>query len=135
MNVTVLDLIGKTVTKIVRNDKTKLKTVGSWSNSVDREENLVFYTECGKIYAMHHVQDCCECVSIEDIIGNLDDLVGSPITMAEEVCDGSNEVEYGSETWTFYRFATLKGYVTIRWYGSSNGYYSESVNFDEVKYA
>jgi len=134
MNVTVLDLIGKTVTKIVRDDTAKLKQHEYSWRSIDAE-NLVFYTECGKIYAMHHYQDCCESVSIEDIIGNLDDLVGSPITMAEEVSDGGNETDYGSETWTFYKFATLKGYVTIRWCGSSNGYYSESVDFDEVTYA
>jgi len=77
----------------------------------------------------YHEQDCCESVSIDDICGSLEDLVGEPLIEAEEV-SGYNGPETHDEsyTWTFYRFATRLGAVTVRWYGSSNGYYSEGVS-------
>lgn len=118
------DLIGKTLTKV--------EQVG--------EDEIVFITNEGKRYKLYHSQDCCESVTVESVTGDLADLVGEPILIAEEATSDQNPqdakpetLEYqDSFTWTFYKFATRKGYVDIRWYGESNGYYSESVDFEEA---
>lgn len=113
------DLIGKTLTKIeVAKDG----------------ETIRFYTRGGWVYKMYHQQDCCESVYVEDICGDLQNLIGSKILNAtkdsnQDKIEESGESQDDSYTWTFYNIATQKGYVTIRWYGSSNGYYSESVSF------
>jgi hypothetical protein len=98
---------------------------------------MTFTSECGKVFKFLHHQDCCENVGIEDICGDLDDLVGSPLYDAEECSNLDNAPTSGTDeenregTWTFYRFATRKGSVTVRWFGSSNGYYSEGVSYEE----
>jgi hypothetical protein len=94
----------------------------------------MYLSDTNYVVFSHH-QDCCESVYIEDICGDLNDLVGSPLVEAEEVSNYDAEPLYEGEesyTWTFYRFRTLKGSVSVRWYGSSNGYYSESVSVDVV---
>lgn len=96
-------------------------------------EEIYFHTDSGRRFVMMHEQDCCESVSIESITGNLEDLVGSPILVAEESTnhDSPKGEIPDSFTWTFYKLATVKGWVDIRWYGESNGYYSESVEIKE----
>lgn len=92
-------------------------------------EFVRFYIEGKLAYVLAHLQECCESVFIEDVCGDVKDIVGSEILMAEEASnnDGDRLEEYDeSYTWTFYKLATIKGYVTIRWYGTSNGYYGES---------
>lgn len=97
---------------------------------------LVFENATDRYVFSHH-QDCCESVYIESIVGDIEDLVNTPILIAEESAgdtpaDHVFEYEPESYTWTFYKFATFKGYVDIRWLGTSNGYYSESVNVEHT---
>jgi hypothetical protein len=107
--------------------------VGKVMKSVTNKNNeeLEFITNDDRKFAFFHEQDCCESVTIEEIWGELDNLVGSPILVAVEVSANDLQAEE-SGTWTFYKFATVKGWVDVRWYGSSNGYYSESVGYFEI---
>lgn len=131
----ITDLIGKTIINIVGMEK------GS--------ECIDIYTSDGMMYQMYHEQDCCEDVTVDDVCGDIQDLMGVPLLVVEERTSEENPpdvteqrlklqkdaayVEWkDSFTWTFYHFATSKGYLDLRWYGSSNGYYSERVDFKQI---
>lgn len=99
------------------------------------DDELRLTSSDGRVFVQYHSQDCCENVQIEDICGDLEDLIGAPLVEAEcvtsenETPEGIPAVEYPeSYTWTFYKFRTIKGGVTVRWLGESNGYYSEDVD-------
>lgn len=81
-------------------------------------------------YHMYHHRECCEDVYIEDVIGDISDLINHPLYMCEEVTE--DDPKDTCILWTFYKFATVKGYVTIRWYGESR-YYSTTVDFEKIK--
>lgn len=108
------------------------------------DDQLSFEFADGSFYTFNHEQDCCEHVYIDDICGDLTDLVGLPILEAYEsssdggsgkpeetpfwVTDDPSGSSSESSTWTFYCFGNHKTRVTVRWLGESNGYYSESVH-------
>jgi hypothetical protein len=105
--------------------------VGQTLVSIKRTESeeIIFETDYS-FYMLCHYQDCCESVCIESVVGDLQDLVGTPITLAEEVVGECVVNDWGGDQqYTFYKFATIKGYVDIRWNGESNGYYSVGVSF------
>lgn len=105
------------------------KTFVKVSGSVNGDA-MLFETAEGERFMFAHQQDCCESVRINDIVGDLEDLVGEPLLIAEQVSGATepDEEHCESYTYTFYKFATRKGYVDVRWLGESNGYYSERVD-------
>lgn len=124
--------------KIVDFSVLKGKTIKEIRGLEAGSDEVTFITTDGCIYKMYHQQDCCESVSINDFVGSIGDILNTPIEIAEERtssngCEGPVDGEYDtSYTWTFYSLATVKGYLDIRWYGTSNGYYSESVDIFEI---
>jgi hypothetical protein len=116
------EMVGKTFTQIT----------GSVGN------DAVVFENDSERYVFFHSQGCCESVCVEDIVGDLQDLVGLPLLIADE-SSGETPSDYKmayepeSYTWTFYKFATRKGYVDVRWLGTSNGYYSEGVSLGYEK--
>ena len=98
------------------------------TNILNNDEAIIFELDNKDIFIFYHEQNCCENVRVEQIDGDLNDLIGNPLLMTEEVIETGGD-EYSTITWTFYKFATQKGYVDIRWLGESNGYYSESVDW------
>lgn len=106
------------------------------TNVIVRNDVIIFETLCGdqpRKYIMQHYQHCCESVYIEDICGYWEDIIGYPILVASESSNSSEPpVNAESFTWTFYDISTIKGTITLRWLGTSNGFYSESVSFQQL---
>ena len=107
------ELLGKTLTAVI---------------GAEREsEQIEFHCTDGTKYVLLHHQDCCEYVRVEDVVGDISDLIGNLVLEAEKQFGGQD-----NGTWTFYKLGTIKGHVTLRWLGESNGYYSESVDFEQL---
>jgi len=93
---------------------------------IEKDEDstsIYFYCKNGMVIQMTHLQDCCESVYLEEIEGDLNSILNSKILFAEESIEKKDE-----ETLSFYKIATEKACITLRWYGESNGYYSEEVD-------
>lgn len=125
-------LVGKTISEIaITNEKLILTLEYKWQ---EPKISYVFYSGAG---------DCGSEVYLADIYGGLKDLIGSPILTVKVSTSNdkpTDEEERKPEkyrfqeehTWTFLKISTIKGFVTFRWLGTSNGDYSEEVIVEKV---
>lgn len=102
--------------------------------SVERNgDNVSFISNKGEMYVLGAEDGPPNDVNvfIESITGDLNDLVGKKLVKAEESSNKDNSLN-PQYTWTFYKFATSKGYVDIRFCGESNGYYCEKATLSDL---
>lgn len=88
------------------------------------DEVVIKFTDGSKLQ-LYHDYDCCESFWLDDIVGDPNDLIGNPLLLCEEASNIGEDKFGSSQTWTFYKFATIKGYLDLKFIGESNGYYSE----------
>jgi hypothetical protein len=112
-------------------------------NRPGTEDRIRIFLENGERFMFWHCHECCEDVYIDNIDGDLEDLIGVPLLTLERTIYKRNESPPGVNppdlsdclwigkgyTWTIYKFETSKGSVVVRWLGISNGRYSERVDF------
>lgn len=106
-------LKGLVLTKIIKAD--------------EKYADMVIFNTVDRQFVLRHDRNCCEVVAIEDVTGDLDDLIREPILLAEEV---SEKGTYNN--WTFYKLATIKGAVTIRWNQEFANYSTEVTLFEII---
>ena len=98
----------------------------------DSRTNISFITEDNEWYTLNHKQECCESVYLEDVDNDINELIGSKILLAElrtntsDIHKGERDFDtYSSRTWSFYTIGNINTTCVIRWFGASNGCYSE----------
>lgn len=95
-------------------------------------DEILLTTESGRQFVICHHQGCCENVNIVDTEGEWHTLIGKPILAAKH-WECQSDTEYGgSATDTKLTFQVTDATVINKWHGESNGYYSESVDLDEI---
>ena len=112
--------------------------IGKTFDKVYIEDDSLFLENKKEKYVLFQDTSCCDEGYLEDVCGDLENLIGNQLTIAEEFVGdsgGKEDPDYIDEDhyvlyYTFYKFATIKGYVTIRWmYTAINSSYSEQVTF------
>jgi hypothetical protein len=99
----------------------------------DDEGKIMLTTESGRQFMIHHYQDCCEVVRMESTEGDWDALIGKVIEIATHEEEEGPERQYSDHvTETTLTFKVDGATIISRWIGESNGYYSESVDIEEL---
>lgn len=102
-------------------------TILEVNGCVRDSECVSFVTDRGTLRLLHR-QNCCERVYLADTNGDMFDLIGGVVSVAEERSNQKGERGEYRTKFTFYTIRTTKGDLDLRWIGKDNGYYSVSVD-------
>ena len=112
-----------------------MRTIKSITGLEKDSEEVIITFDDGAYIQQRHSQDCCEVVTVEQVDADPKRFIGAIAhELVEKVVEKddmhpSDLPDYvDSITATFYTLKTSKGYLDWRWYGESNGYYSETVD-------
>lgn len=108
--------------------------VGEVLTHVDVDETageILLTTKSGRQFMLHHEQDCCESVTIKSTEGDWKKLLHKKLKEVKWEEEGDS-TDYGTCTRTDITFIVNRHTVVSKWFGESNGYYSESVHLKEV---
>ena len=100
----------------------------------EESDVVVLSFEDGATITMQHHQDCCEMVYLEDfeVSGVSDDMSGATLHSwhvdSSSIRPSKDAKSEDCDEWTFYNVRTSKGSLWMRWFGTSNGYYSTDVD-------
>lgn len=104
--VSVKELIGKTITDVAIMDQLD-------------EDRVKLCCSDGSKYIMGHTQQHSESVYLEEVEGNIFDILNSPVIDARE--DVSNDwVGHSGHIYTTYIIATNNGAVVFKWAGTED---------------
>lgn len=120
-NIDISSLVGKTITSLY------------WDQY---KSELTMIDSDGIHHSLGGISGDGGCVYVEDVNGNLDDLLNSPILMAEEKtapADGSSIWSNYQDRHFFYEIATIKGAVHMRFFGEAGAYYAAEAWFHSYK--
>jgi len=96
-------------------------------------EEVIFKTASGRVFKMYHEQDCCESVKITRHSSAYVHGGGLLVVEAtEKIEENIPSCESATRTTFIINGGGYSGFF-IEWVGESNGYYSESVSFVEIK--
>jgi hypothetical protein len=102
-------------------------TILDVTGCVRDSQHVSFVTDRGTL-VLQHRQNCCERVYLADTNGDMLDLIGGIVSVAEERSNQKGDRGEYRTKYTFYSIRTTKGDLDLRWIGKDNGYYSVSVD-------
>ncbi|MDE2425647.1 MAG: hypothetical protein KGO96_07050 [Elusimicrobia bacterium] len=121
INIEPSKLVGKTVVKVVK-ETGSTRGTDAICLIMDDSTNILVVLD----------GDCCSGSYFEDK-NQFDELIGSKITeVLEEEDRTEDNGAWERIIWSFLKFTTDKGHVTIDWRNESNGYYSGWVKFFKI---